>query len=461
MDRKKYSYTLWAMALFFSWFLSFPYFGSVISNISESILIEEQQITLTFIAFHASGFLLSAIFLKNNLLWRKLIFSSLALIIPLNISLILIPPDLWLPVIALIGFFSSFYILGWSVVFSSISALEKIKLYALALIIANLAALAIDIISAYVSISTVIILLVAPLLASLILHIQRSSDLDPDPLPAKNKPGNFPLYFFILLFLIIFILHFSFGFMFALIDESFPVMQENRLALEYYRFIPYLLACLVIYKFASSVNLRYMPQLGISLFGLAFIFITIFNNKPFGIYLTSTLIELAVVTISVFVWVMQGELSRVYAAPYRFFGFGLFTTLLAVFFGNIFGIRMLQSDWTFLLTAAFHAVAAILITMVAVPWLLDKVSAAIITEVKMKYQDVAVLYEEAGLTEREKEIAELLFQGHVNRVMAERLFISENTLKTHLRNIYDKFNVNSKNALIAHLASKTAPQNEK
>ena len=461
MERKKYYYTLWAMTLYFTWFLAFPYFGSVVSIISESILIEEQQIALTFIAFHASGFLCSAIFLKRNSLWQKLIFLSLAIVIPLNLSLALIPPGFWLPVIAMIGFFSSFYILGWSVIFSSLSAVQKIKLYALSLFIANLATLTTKTISNHLSLTTLVILIVTPLLASLVLHIQQSSDLDPDPLPAKNKPGNFPLYFYIVLFIIIFILHFSFGLIFALTDGSFPVMEENRTALEYFHFLPYLLACLFIFKFASSVNLRYMPQLGISLFGIAFIFIITINNKPSGFYLTTSMIEIAVVIISVFIWTMQGELSRVYAAPYRFFGFGLFTTLAAVFFGNIFGLRLLQSDGVFQFTAVFHAVVAILITIIAVPWLLDRVSVAISIDQKKKDRDPALLYIEAGLTEREKQIVELLFQGHINRVMAEKLFISENTLKTHLRNIYDKFDVKSKNALIAHLADKAAQQGEK
>jgi len=51
------------------------------------------------------------------------------------------------------------------------------------------------------------------------------------------------------------------------------------------------------------------------------------------------------------------------------------------------------------------------------------------------------------LTERELEIYNLLMIGKKNHEIAEELFISDNTLKTHLRNIYKKLNVAGKKEL--------------
>lgn len=53
-----------------------------------------------------------------------------------------------------------------------------------------------------------------------------------------------------------------------------------------------------------------------------------------------------------------------------------------------------------------------------------------------------------SFTLRETEIIALLCQGLTNREMATELFISENTLKTHLKNIFIKANVNHRSALI-------------
>lgn len=45
---------------------------------------------------------------------------------------------------------------------------------------------------------------------------------------------------------------------------------------------------------------------------------------------------------------------------------------------------------------------------------------------------------ELGITPRELEILEALAAGHSNREIAERLFVSENTVKTHTANLFTK-----------------------
>ena len=49
-----------------------------------------------------------------------------------------------------------------------------------------------------------------------------------------------------------------------------------------------------------------------------------------------------------------------------------------------------------------------------------------------------------SLTSREKEILELLVQGLANKEIAEKLFVSIDTVKTHLKNIFHKLNVSSR-----------------
>ena len=45
---------------------------------------------------------------------------------------------------------------------------------------------------------------------------------------------------------------------------------------------------------------------------------------------------------------------------------------------------------------------------------------------------------ELGITPREMELLEALAAGHSNREIAERLFISENTVKTHTSRLFEK-----------------------
>ncbi|MCB9085063.1 MAG: helix-turn-helix transcriptional regulator [Bdellovibrionaceae bacterium] len=53
-------------------------------------------------------------------------------------------------------------------------------------------------------------------------------------------------------------------------------------------------------------------------------------------------------------------------------------------------------------------------------------------------KEIAYLKEKFELSKREMEVAELVVQGLTNKEIAEKLFISASTLKTHLNNIYRK-----------------------
>jgi two-component system NarL family response regulator len=56
------------------------------------------------------------------------------------------------------------------------------------------------------------------------------------------------------------------------------------------------------------------------------------------------------------------------------------------------------------------------------------------------------------LTGREIEVLELVAQGNTSRQIAELLFISENTVKNHIRNILDKPGLHSRSEAVLYAA---------
>jgi DNA-binding NarL/FixJ family response regulator len=63
----------------------------------------------------------------------------------------------------------------------------------------------------------------------------------------------------------------------------------------------------------------------------------------------------------------------------------------------------------------------------------------------------AATNEAQSLTEREREVLNLLVQGVTsNRELAERLVVTENTVKYHLRNILDKLHVQNRAQVVAY-----------
>lgn len=57
----------------------------------------------------------------------------------------------------------------------------------------------------------------------------------------------------------------------------------------------------------------------------------------------------------------------------------------------------------------------------------------------------------AELTEREKEITNLMAEGMTNRQIADRLYISEGTVKNYISNIYDKTGIHDRTRLVIEL----------
>jgi NarL family two-component system response regulator LiaR len=57
---------------------------------------------------------------------------------------------------------------------------------------------------------------------------------------------------------------------------------------------------------------------------------------------------------------------------------------------------------------------------------------------------------QAGLTQQELEIVKLLAKGATNKELAERLFITENTTKVHLKNILGKLGLRNRQQVAAY-----------
>ncbi len=68
--------------------------------------------------------------------------------------------------------------------------------------------------------------------------------------------------------------------------------------------------------------------------------------------------------------------------------------------------------------------------------------------------DLASLMDKYELSQREREILALLMRGWKNKVIAKELFISENTVKVHVYNVYKKLGVNNRLAILELLKNR-------
>ena|SRR5579859_6588406 len=76
-----------------------------------------------------------------------------------------------------------------------------------------------------------------------------------------------------------------------------------------------------------------------------------------------------------------------------------------------------------------------------------------LTRRKVAISGTPFVYNEAllqrlGISKREQEVLELVARGHSNQEIAEKLFVSLNTVKTHLSNLFMKLEVSRRTQAI-------------
>lgn len=77
------------------------------------------------------------------------------------------------------------------------------------------------------------------------------------------------------------------------------------------------------------------------------------------------------------------------------------------------------------------------------------ISRALATKILQEFSLVKADISGSNLSEREQEVLQLVSQGLGNKEIAEKLYISESTVKNHLRNIMDKLHLHNRMQLIA------------
>lgn len=128
----------------------------------------------------------------------------------------------------------------------------------------------------------------------------------------------------------------------------------------------------------------------------------------------------------------------------------------SVYWGNSAFIRApLDLTVVFWLTLAASALVYVYKTIFKPAFMAGDTRAAARETLEQRIQRVG---EEYGLTKREREILTLMYQGKSNREIAELLFLSESTVKTHIYNIFRKMEIKNRVEAICIVNGETAEE---
>ncbi len=81
----------------------------------------------------------------------------------------------------------------------------------------------------------------------------------------------------------------------------------------------------------------------------------------------------------------------------------------------------------------------------------DSYILVLIEKIAKESVDLTKIQDKYKLTQRQMQVIKLICDGLTNKEIAEKLFISEYTVKDHLKKIMKKLNINSRNEIISML----------
>ncbi|MBS3947544.1 MAG: hypothetical protein KGZ57_04425 [Dethiobacter sp.] len=192
--------------------------------------------------------------------------------------------------------------------------------------------------------------------------------------------------------------------------------------------------------------------------GFSFIFFLLLDRSAPSYLLINALMMGAFGVFDLFWWSILGEMLSFGSNPAKILGMGLglSANVFGVLLGGLAGL-FLASAGTDSYYVTLLALAVVCVTMVLLPPLHKSLTGllkeheflTVLAEMTPNEQGQLVtgLSVSGQLTKREREIAALLLRGKSYRTISAELYVSENTVKTHVKNIYAKAGVRSKTEL--------------
>ena len=255
----------------------------------------------------------------------------------------------------------------------------------------------------------------------------------------------------ILVYIAAFLLLLSLGYGPFLSDTRNEIVQSYTFAFVYIR-IAYLLSLVVTYKCIEKFKNNL--EIVLMFFAANLVIINLISNyidNPVANLIFCLIAQFSYATIHCFLGALFIMIGYLYTDTSR----NVLIAILIAFFSMIVGV--LIPDYTIgstalniFITLITTVISMVLITILKIE-VLDEFKVIInnITREQNRIDKIQQIEDFDILTQRENEVLGYLVLNYTNKDTAEKLMISENTLKKHARNIYSKLNVKNKKELNA------------
>lgn len=459
---KERSLSIIIFSLFFSWLLAFPFEGQALYAITYRFNIDVRTMIFASIAAHFIGLFSCGFFIKTMKQTKHLMIFSIILCMVSSLPFFFSPSILWNILLFAASFMAGLCVAAWGFYFKYYtSPNERIKTAADVLIYSNILMIIINMIAIHLSPYVGLVLSMIILGMALFFQIKLPEKVEVDVQKSSNELKNVinPIKPLIFLCFFIVIITINSGLMYQVIN---PAFEHHQWLVSWYWAVPYIAALYIMKNLPQKINRNYILYVAIAMIGFAFIAFMTFDRSVASYFVVNTLMLGACGVYDLFWWSILGEMLDFDDNPAKILGIGLSANVLGVLIGGVIGNIILTMDAKY--GTSMLALVVVFFTLMILPLLHKHLSILLKNHVFLAtlYEMVPTKQSETidnfimigQLTQRESQIAGLLLRGRTYKMIANELYLSENTVKTHIKNIYSKFNVQSKSELMNLLMKK-------
>ncbi len=439
----------------FGYVLSFVFEGRVYFQATKLLSYDTSNQMLMAMFCHMIGLLATGILVKRRRSTKQVMFFTILACIILTPFFLFSNMLVGYLIIAFTSFLSGMAVACWADYYKECVQPEaRMTTIANSLIIANLLMILAGLIATYLSIYGSFILISLYLVVALCTLVSFDNEYSCADIYELQKLSHSQIHTLCLFFAFVVVATIDSGLMYGVINLKYEVFSYLT---SWFWAIPYIIAILIMKSSYEKKKESYFLYIAFCMIGMGFIFNLLLPFSAIS-YIVIDIFLLGAAGIIDLFWASKvGESFEYLKNPVRVLSVGWAANVFGVFIGGILSKKVISSKFDDK-DLVIMALIVIAISLILLPEMLKRLyllleSTKCIDSYKeqsevQKKEFACCIPNYENLTNREKEILQQILLGKTNKDISLELSISENTVKTHVRNILSKYGVTNRAQLI-------------
>lgn len=470
-------FSILLFTFYFSWLLAFPFQGQILYALAVESGMDTGSFTLLTLTAHVAGLFSSGFFTFNTKQAVQRMLISIPTCLACSLFFFFAPSLWWCIALMIMSFLSGVCVAAWGCLYRAFTPPgERNRTAAGALAYSNLLMTALNvaviILSPRLALGLSLIMLAVAFYLAFELRHCLCHEVQTVP---ESSAGSARALIFLCGFILV--ISINSGILYQVVLPAFGHLTWLS---GWYWALPYVAALLISKWIPARSKSSLLLYAAIALMGLSFTTFMVLDRSAVSYLVVITMLMGACGIFDLYGWTILGRIPC-WGNPARTLGCGLSANVLGILVGGFLGKGIMAAGLP-RFNPSILALMIVFVILMIVPALYNRVivllgreempSAAALSHAMNGLNDndknrkaapgndtaeQEPQWEEevlASLSQREKEVVRLLMRGRTYRMIAQETCLSENTIKTHIRNSYAKLDVRSKSELIHLFTSK-------